>query len=551
MLTSLYVSNYALIDKVQIDFNAGFSVITGETGAGKSILLGALGLILGQRSDLSALKDKSTKSIVEAVFNIKSYNVKSFFDDNDVDYDDETTFRREILPSGKSRAFVNDTPVGLNFLKSLSGQLVDVHSQHQNLLLGESHFQLSVVDAVADNKDKSKQYTKQFKQYKALLTAKSQMLAENQRLKADADYKQFQYDLLAQLNLVIDEQDSLESERQQGEHAEEIKTQLYSVSELLNNNNTPILPQLKEAQKNIEKIATYLPEGEDWIKRLDSAYLELEDLSSEIEEKQENISHDPERLSIVSERLDQIYSLQQKHACASIAELINIQNKLETELQLVNSFDLEIAEIEQKITTQYNEVCTIAKELTKSRKAVFNKIETEVVDMLQKLGMPNVKFKVRCELAKELSSTGQDEIMFLFAANKNGELSDIPKVASGGEMSRVMLCIKSLLSEAKGLPTIIFDEIDIGVSGEVADKMGDIMQHMSKGIQVVSITHLPQIAAKGTVHYKVFKRDTAEDTLTHIEALTDKDRVTEIAKMLSGSNITDAATKNAKSLLKK
>ncbi len=549
MLKSLFVSNYALIDQVEIDFENGFSVITGETGAGKSIILGALSLVLGQRSDVSVLKDKDKKSVVEAIFNVTGYGFKTLFEQEDVDYAEETTIRREVLASGKSRAFINDTPVNLGFLKDISLKLIDIHSQHQNLLLGESGFQLNVIDTVANNTQLRDKYAIDYKAYNSLVKRKNQLADQNAQLKQEADYMQFQFDELDRLKLINGEQEELEQEREMLAHAEEIKGHLFDSAQILNGEETPLLASLKEVTRNIEKIATFFPQGEEWAKRAESAYIDLDELAKELEDKMERIDHDPERLQLVSFRLDQIYALQQKHRVDSLHALIDIRENLSGQLTKISSFDEDLQQLKKEIDTALKTLEVSSKSLTDSRKKVISAIEKQIVAQLIELGMPNARLVVECSPLKEFTAHGRDYIDFQFSANKKGDLSAIPKVASGGEMSRVMLCIKSLLSESKGLPTIIFDEIDTGVSGEVADKMGSIMQQIAQNIQVISITHLPQIAVKGKHHYRVYKTDSATDTETSIQKLDYDARITEIAKMLSGSNLTEAALVNAKELL--
>ncbi len=549
MLKSLSISNYALIDKLEIDFENGFSVITGETGAGKSIILGALSLILGQRSDASTLKNKEQKSIIEAEFNISNYGFEEFFKEEDVDFFEDTIIRREILTNGKSRAFVNDTPVTLIFLKSISNRLIDIHSQHQNLLLGDTAFQLNVVDAVAKNEKERVAYVLNFKNYKQLLKEKKELEATNNKLKEDVDYMQFQYNQLEEMKLKVGEQDELEKENELLSHAEEVKGSLFSVFDNFHGEENPVLPAMKESMKQIERIVSYLPEGEAWLKRLETAYLDLEDLIGDLEARMDSIEFEPERLQEVNSRLDQIFSLQKKHRVSTVEELIQIQKELKEQLCKISSFDEDLNEIQKKIDDAEANLRKVAENLTKSRKKVIGNIQKLVVGQLKELGMPNANFMVDCKFLKEYGEDGVDEINFLFSANKNGELAPIIKVASGGEMSRVMLCIKSLLSVSKGLPTMIFDEIDTGVSGEVAAKMGKIMQKIAQNIQVLSITHLPQIAVLGKNHYKVFKVDSKNETNTNIEKLTIEDRVTEVAKMLSGSDLTEAALINAKELL--
>ncbi|WP_075603060.1 DNA repair protein RecN [Saccharicrinis aurantiacus] len=548
MLKSLLISNYALIDKIEIDFQKGFSVITGETGAGKSIMLGALSLVLGQRSDLSVLKNKEKKSVIEAVFDIKDHEFRSLFEVADVDYEEETTIRREILTSGKSRAFVNDTPVNLNFLKSISVQLIDIHSQHQNLLLGDTKFQLNIIDAVAQNSSIQKKYQEAFKGYKKLQKEKQALELENSKLKDDTDYIQFQYDQIHQLNLQSNEQSELEKSRDELSHAEEIKGALFETSQLLNG-DTSALEQLKSAIRSIERVSSYLSEGSQWLERLNSSYIDLEDLISEIETKEEGVEYDPQKLEETNARLTEIYNLQQKHKVSSVSDLLEIQNAFEEQLGKVASFDVELEKKEKEIKEAALKLGGLAEKLTKSRKKVFSSIEKTLSSQLKELGMPNARLVINYAVLEEFSDSGLDDICFLFSANKQGELAEIPKVASGGEMSRVMLCIKSLLSISRGLPTIIFDEIDTGVSGEVADKMGVIMQEISKNIQVLSITHLPQIAVKGQQHYKVYKSDTKDATHTSIVVLSYEDRVKEVAKMLSGSSLSEAALSNAEELL--
>ncbi len=549
MLKSLFVSNYALIDQVEIDFENGFSVITGETGAGKSIILGALSLVLGQRSDVSVLKDKDKKSVVEAIFNITGYGFKALFEQEDVDYAEETTIRREVLATGKSRAFINDTPVNLGFLKDISLKLIDIHSQHQNLLLGESGFQLNVIDTVANNTQLKDRYAIDYKTYNALVKKKNQLADQNAQLKLEADYMQFQFDELERFKLVEGEQEELEQEREMLAHAEEIKGHLFESAKILSGDELPLLANLKDVTRHIEKIAAFIPQGEEWAKRAESAYIDLDELAKELEDRMERIEHDPERLEFVGFRLDQLYALQQKHRVDSLQALIAIRDSLAAQLTKISSFDEDLQQLNKDIDAAHKTLEVSGKALTDSRKKVIPAIEKQIVAQLLELGMPNARLVVECSQLKEFTAHGRDDVDFQFSANKKGELAAIPKVASGGEMSRVMLCIKALLSESKGLPTIIFDEIDTGVSGEVADKMGSIMQQIAQNIQVISITHLPQIAVKGKHHYKVYKTDSSTDTQTGIQKLDYDARITEIAKMLSGSNLTEAALVNAKELL--
>lgn len=549
MLKQLIISNYALIDSADIRFEEGFSVITGETGAGKSIMLGALGLILGQRNDTSAMRDKEQKCVVEAHFNIEGYGLESLFSAEDVDFDKETVIRREVLPNGKSRAFVNDTPANLNFLKELTQRLIDIHSQHQNLLLGDYSYQLMVVDTVAKNTHIRDSYRKEFLKLRQLQKERSRLVEMHEKQKADRDYWEFQAVQLRNAGLKAEEQTELEKELEQLTHVEEIKAALVSANHLLVESEFSVLDGLHQIQNEIRRIVKYLPDAEELATRLDSVYIEMKDVASEIVDKTSGIEFDPQRIRLVQDRLDTIYSLQQKHHVDSVEALLELLADFDNKLQNLDSFEEQLENLNGAIENQNATVENLALQLTESRKAVFNHIETAVESQLHELGMPHAKFKVSLEKAETLRDDGADEIQFLFTANKNSQLADIPKVASGGELSRVMLCIKSLLSSAKGLPTIIFDEIDTGVSGEIADKMGRIMQQMGSNIQVVSITHLPQIAGKGAHHYKVFKSDAGNQTVSEIKKLTYEERVIEIAGMLSGAQLTDAAVTNARDLM--
>ncbi len=549
MLKQLIISNYALIDSADIGFEEGFSVITGETGAGKSIMLGALGLILGQRNDTSAMRDKEQKCVVEAHFNIEGYGLEYLFSAEDMDFDKETVIRREVLPNGKSRAFVNDTPANLNFLKELTQRLIDIHSQHQNLLLGDYSYQLMVVDTVAKNIHLRDSYRKEFLKLRQLQKERSRLVEMHEKQKADRDYWEFQAVQLRNAGLKAEEQTELEKELEQLTHVEEIKAALVSANHLLVESEFPVLDGLHQIQNEIRRIVKYLPDAEELVTRLDSVYIEMKDVASEIANKTNGIEFDPQRIRMVQDRLDTIYSLQQKHHVDSVEALLEILADFDNKLQNLDSFEEQLENLNREIEKQTATVGKLALQLTESRKAVFNHIETTVESQLHELGMPHARFKVHLEKAETLRDDGADEIQFLFTANKNSQLADIPKVASGGELSRVMLCIKSLLSSAKGLPTIIFDEIDTGVSGEIADKMGRIMQQMGSNIQVVSITHLPQIAGKGAHHYRVFKSDAGNQTVSEIKKLTYEERVIEIAGMLSGAQLTDAAVTNARDLM--
>jgi len=551
MLQSIYIRNYALISELEIDFNKGLNIITGETGAGKSILMGALSLILGQRADTSVLKDKSQKCLVEAKFQIKNYQLKGFFTQNDLDYEDITTIRREITDNGKSRAFINDTPVNLNILKDLSGFLIDIHSQHESLFLGDDHFQLALVDSFANHQDLLDNYYKLFTQYNQLSDEYNTLLKNADKAKSDLDYYQFQYEQLEALKLIDGEQETLEDELEQLTHAEEIKLNLSNAYNLLTGEEISVISNLKQAKSSIESISKYIKEEEELTKRFESVYIELNDLTSELEKINNRIEHDPERIEFIRERLDNIYSLQQKHKVSTIAELIHIKNDLQQKIELIISYDFETEKIKKKIDGLKNELDVLANQISQNRKEVSPTIERKIVEMLQLLGIPNAAFKVQQIESDIFLATGKETIKFLFSANKNVALEDLSKVASGGEISRLMLSIKSLIVETKTLPTIIFDEIDTGTSGEIADKMGAIIKRMSGKIQVVNITHLPQIASKGDYHYLVYKKDNHETTNTYIKLLNQEERITEIAKMLSGEALSEAAIQNAKVLLSK
>lgn len=549
MLQQLSISNYALIDKTDIDFASGMSVITGETGAGKSIMLGALGLILGQRADVQVLLDKEKKCVVEASFDISAYALEQLFADNDVEYDANTIIRREILPNGKSRAFVNDTPVNLTFLKDVAQRLIDIHSQHQNLLLNDDAFHLNVVDAVASTADMLAQYKALYKQYRQMVAQEQQLVADNDKMKQDYDYLLFQHNQLAEAKLADGEEVALEQERERLVHAEEIKAELGFAVEALGADGAA-LSQLAAVAQRLGKIESFLPADAAAVERIESARVDLSDLLKSLERLSEGVEFDPLRIQEVEQRLDLIYSLEQKHKVRSVAELIDIQRDMEAKLGNISSFDENIEELRKAIAAKRSELAKVSGGLTSARKAVFGKVTDYITSLLRDMGMANAQFVVSHSPVPDFTPTGSDAVRFLFAANKNGEPTDISKVASGGEMSRVMLSIKSLLSKSKELPTIIFDEIDTGVSGDVADRMGRIMTDMSASMQVIAITHLPQVAAKGACHYRVFKVDTADRTVSNIQKLSSEARVEEIAKMLSGSKITDAALQNAQELLR-
>jgi DNA repair protein RecN (Recombination protein N) len=550
MLTRLRIQNYALIRELDVDMSPGFTIITGETGAGKSILLGALSLILGQRADLTVLKDNEKKCIVEAVFNVAGYGLEEIFALNDLDYEEQTIFRREIAPNGKSRAFINDTPVTLKALQDIGFRLIDIHSQHQNLELNSQQFQLMVVDNYAGNLYLLSQYKLAFSGYRRLISELKEAEEKAGKLRADLDYFQFPFDQLKSADLVANEQEELEQELKMLNHAEEIKNGLALVSDLINSEEESVLVRMKESLNQISRLSIYFPQGEELRQRLETVYVELKDISFEVDTLSEKIEYDPSRITFVSERLDLIYSLQQKHRVGSVDELISLRDHFADSIKAVSSNDEEILALRELLQQKKEEATVFALKLTKARKSVVSQIESRIKEQLMQLGMPNSQFKVEISTAESLTHNGSDQVNFLFTANKNGALNEISKVASGGELSRLMLAIKALISKSKALPTIIFDEIDSGISGEIADKMGTILKGISADMQVINITHLPQIAAKGDHHYLVYKFDTAEETITHLRLLSKNERVDELAKMLSGENITHAAILNAEELLK-
>ncbi len=549
MLRSINISNYALISDLQISFENGFSVITGETGAGKSIILGALSLIMGQRADSKSISEGAQKCVIEAEFDISNYDLQACFDENDIDFDPNTCIiRRELSVNGKSRSFVNDTPAGLTILKELSQQLIDIHSQHENLLFNSNLFQLNIVDIVAQNAAERQKYAAAYSAHKSVVRKLSDLQELEATQKADFDYISFQFEQLSEANLQAGELEELEYELNQLNHSEEIITELQSASGRMHADEQGVLSGLKECQSAIRKIEKYLPEAEKLSERLESTYIELKDISEEIENLSGQAEYNPQRQQQVEERVNLLNNLLQKHRVRTTDELMALCNDFEQKLQRIASFDEEIAALEQEQELLLNELLKSAKELRHSRKNVIPQIESQIESQLALLGIPHPKFEVKCDEVAFPMEHGADDVQFLFSANKNQALKNVTQVASGGEISRLMLCVKSLTASTKTLPTIIFDEIDTGVSGEVADKMGNIMTQMGADMQVLSITHLPQIAAKGAAHYKVYKRDEADRTITHIRQLSNHERITEIAQMLSGSNITDAAIENAKNL---
>jgi len=550
MLKTLHISNYALISEINIGFSSGFSVITGETGAGKSIIIGALSLILGQRAESRFIKEGEEKAVVEAEFDIRDYHLEHFFEKNELDYQPEQCIiRREITASGKSRAFINDTPVSLQVLREISAKLIDIHSQHENLLLSDDQYQLQVVDNMAQNTSILKQYQQHFTQWKNLQTQLYHLQKTADKQLSELDYMKFQFQQLEAAQLSENEQNELEMELETLSHTEEIKQELQKAGFLLTDEQMS-LALLKEAIDAVGRIKNYISEDENWHERLESVYIELKDIAQEIINFEERIDFQPERLQWIEQRLNEIYSLEKKFKLNSISELLLLKEKLKAELQHIESYDEEIDTLQKKIAKSYENVQLQAELLTKSRSNAIEPIENFLKEQLSRLGMPNIRFKIEITEDGEFSETGKDMVQFLFSANKNQSLQPVAQIASGGEVSRLMLSIKSLMAHRAGLPTIIFDEIDTGVSGEIAHRMAEIMKDMSKSIQVIAITHLPQIAAKGNRHYRVFKDDSGETTLTHISELGKEERILEIAQMLSGENVTEVALGNAKELLK-
>ena len=551
MLKHLYIKNFTLIDELDIELYQGFSVITGETGAGKSIILGALGLLLGQRADSKAIKQGAEKCVIEAHFDLSRYGMTDFFEENEIEYDAaDCIVRRELTASGKSRAFINDTPVQLSLLKELGEQLVDIHSQHQNLLLNKQDFQLNVVDIIAGDEKEQQLYQQAYTQYHATEKELSALKESIEQNRQNADFLQFQFEELTQANLAEGEQEELEQKSETMSHSEEIKSALYEADNALSAEQTGVVESLRTALSAIRQIEKVLPDADELVERLDSSYIELKDIAQEISSQMEHVDFDPAELDAINNRLDKLYDLEKKYHVETVEELIAKRDELKIQLGRIENSDEALAELQQKLAAQLAQAQKAAEALTKLRTKAAKQIEKEMQGRLMPLGMPNVKFSI--EMTQEpLNVSGQDKVAFLFSANTSTPLQPISQVASGGEIARVMLSLKAMISGAVKLPTIIFDEIDTGVSGKTAEKMAEIMQEMGHHErQVISITHLPQIAALGSAHYKVEKEETAKGTISRMRKLSDDERVLEIAQMLSGSNVSEAAVSNAKQLLK-
>lgn len=552
MLRSLYIQNYALIEQLDIRLENGFSVITGETGAGKSIILGAIGLLLGQRADVKAIRRGASKCIIEARFEIAAYGMQPFFEANDLEYEDECILRREVYASGKSRAFINDTPASLAQMKELGEMLIDVHSQHQNLLLNKEGFQLNVLDILAHNDGALSVYADCYGSWKKAQQQLEELIARAERDKADEDFVRFQLEQLEEANLTAGEQEELEQEAELLSHAEDIKAGLYRVGQGLSADEGGLLSLLNDCLSTMQSMRKVYPAAEELSERLESSYIELKDIAQEVAGREEEVEFNPARLDEVNARLNLIYTLQQKHRVSTVDELLTLQEEYASRLSAITSSDDQIEDLKQQCADLYNKVKQQAAVLTESRVAAAREVEKQMASRLVPLGMPNVRFQVEVGTRKEPGVHGADTVSFLFSANKNGTLQSISSVASGGEIARVMLSLKAMIAGAVKLPTIVFDEIDTGVSGEIADRMADIMQEMGdSNRQVISITHLPQIAARGRVHYKVYKEDNENETNSHIRRLTDEERVEELAHMLSGATLTEAALNNARALLGK
>lgn len=549
MLQYLEIENYALIEHLSIHFDSGFSVITGETGAGKSIIMGALALVLGDRADTKVIQQGHSKCIVEAGFDISKLALQLFFEENEIDYMTDCIVRREVMESGKSRAFINDTPVNLTLLRQFSEQLIDIHSQHESLLLGTTHFQLDVLDTVAGTTSLKEDYAIHYQRYRTLNNELKQLIEQQAQWASERDYAQFQYDQLAELNLQEEEQTLLEQELDASNHTADIKKGVSNALNCLDQEQNGILTRLKEAYIALRDITSYMSQAANYAERIESALIDLKDIVSDLSIKAADIEFDPVRKAWLEERLNFIYGLQQKHRVSTVEELLQLQAGFEMQLQRIDHCEEEISKKEQEIVSAEAQLRAASQLLSDKRQAVTTRMSHHVVEQLRELGMPNAQFVVQITPTEQFLPTGRDYVEFLFSANKNRLPMSIAQTASGGELSRLVLVIKSLMSSQAGLPTIVFDEIDTGVSGEIAQRLAAIMQQMSVSMQVIAITHLPQMAAKGNAHYKVYKEDTDSTTVTNIIRLTPEARTLELAEMLSGKNPSQAAIDNARELL--
>ncbi len=549
MITSLSIKNYALIDSLQVQFNQGFSIITGETGAGKSILLGGLSLILGKRADLSSIKDTSKKCIIEAVFDVTNYKLESLFEANDLDYEPQTIIRREILPTGKSRAFINDSPVNLAALQLLGEQLIDIHSQHETLQLVDDAFQFEIIDALASNDTLLRDYTIQLKEFKTIQKELDTLMKFKAEAIKEYDYNAFLLKELTEANLVEGELETLEEELETLSNVEEIRETLSHASQVFSEEEIGLLSVLSQLKGNFKKIGPYAAKYQGLYERIESSLIELDDVYAELEKLQDQLDADPERLEKVSSKLSLLNNLFQKHLVSSVSELIQIKDQLTDKVSETENLDENIQKKENQLQQQKNALNKLSKQLHDNRTKAIPELSNQLETMLRDLGMPNAKFKMSLKYSDTFYANGKDELSFLFTANKGGQFNELKKAASGGELSRIMLAIKSILSKYKQLPTIMFDEIDSGVSGEISNKMGQIMLQMSQYMQVFAITHIPQIAAKGHTHFKVYKEDVDQVTLTNLKKLNHDERLVEIAQMLGGVEISSSAMAHAKQLL--
>ena len=549
MLTNLSINNYALINTLSIDFSSGLSIITGETGAGKSILLGALGLILGNRADSTSLKDESKKCVVEAKFAIANYNLRDFFEAEDLDYEDNTIIRREILPSGKSRAFVNDTPVNLSVLGDLREKLVNVHSQHQTLQLSDVHFQFSILDALAKNAARITSYKKGLQQLQKLKRELLDLQNAQKEANQQYDYNLHLFNELSDAKIIEDEQEELEENLEKLNNIEEIKLNLSEALEISTHEEIGVQTLLNTLQNRLSKIATYSKEYQELLNRITSVKIEIDDVVAELEDVNENVDFNPSEIEKLNDRLQLIYNLQKKHYVQSNKELLAVLEDLSAKVEAVESSEENLKKKEAEIDEVAKKLDDLAVKISNERKTILPKLKEQLEELLADLGMENARFSINIKPTNQYFSNGKDELEFLFSANKGGNFGELKKVASGGELSRIMLSVKKILSENTNLPTIIFDEIDTGVSGEVSNKIAAIMQQMSNNMQVIAITHLPQIASKGNTHYKVFKEEVSGVTTTNLKVLNPEERIVEIAEMLSGKAISETAITHAKELL--
>ena len=549
MITSLSIKNYALIEKLSIDFSKGFSIITGETGAGKSIILGALGLIQGKRADLSSIKNKEEKCVIEAHFEISKYNLKLFFKENDIDYETDTIIRREILPSGKSRAFINDSPVNLQLLQELSLYLIDIHSQQQTRELSDETVQFDIIDAIAKNQDTIQKYQAMLSGYKSDKSKLNSLLKRQSDAIKEQEYQTFLWNELVEANLKSGEQEVLEEEFEKLNNVEIIKESLDKSSAIANEEQIGVMHNLKDIKTSLQKIATYAPDYNSLLERVSSLVIEFDDITEELDRCSDKLINDPEQLDLINQKLQLIYNLQKKHQVDSVEGLLEIQTGLEQAISDLSNLESDIEKLTLAIKDKSIKLDELALAIHTNRIVAIPVLSDKLIAILDTLGMPNVRFDIQLKQGETYLPNGKDELQFLFAANKGTDFGLLRKVASGGEMSRIMLAVKAILAHYSKLPTLIFDEIDTGVSGEIAIKMGEIMKDMSKTMQIFAITHLPQIAAKGNVHFKVFKSTVGEDTQSELKLLSDDERVVEIAQMLSGTVVSDSALNHAKALL--